>query len=67
MLGLFMYSCGLSEMTELTKESKAEMNKILTQLKLEKFDHSFIEKYRNGKTTKAFYLELANIDDSIDF
>jgi antitoxin component YwqK of YwqJK toxin-antitoxin module len=71
MLGLFMYSCGLSdmktEMKKLTKESKTEMDKIRTELKLEKFDHTFSEKYRNGKTTKAFYVELANIDDSIDF
>jgi hypothetical protein len=70
-VGWFVCSCGLpemkTEMKKLTKESKAEMNKIQTELKLERFDHTFSKKFRNGKTTKAFYVELANIDDSIDF
>ncbi len=67
MIVLFVSACGLPEMKKLTKESKAEMNKIVKELKLEKFDHSYSSKYRNGKTTKAFYIDLANIDDSIDF
>jgi hypothetical protein len=54
-------------MKKLTKESKAEMDKIVKELKLEKFDHSYSSNLNNGKTTSWFSIKLSNIDDSIDF
>lgn len=65
---LFVFaSCNLPEKKELKTATKKEINKIIGELKLEQFQYSFSSKSKNGNTTNIFYVDLFDIEDSVDF
>lgn len=66
-IALFLNSCNLPEMKELTNESKKEMDSIVKELKLEQFEYSYHSKTVNGQSKIFFSIKLYNIDDSTDF
>jgi hypothetical protein len=60
-------SCNISKTKKLNQYSKKEINKIVNELKLEQFTYSYHYENTNGKELKFFFIDLYNIDDSIDF
>ncbi len=64
---LLINSCNITKSKELNEYSKKEINKIVNELKLEQFNYSYHYENTNGKELKIFYIDLYNIDDSIDF
>jgi len=48
-------------------DSKQELKKIISELKLEDVSYGYTKKYEDGKTSNYFKITLWDIDDSTDF
>ncbi len=51
----------------LKKDSAGELDKIINELKLERFNYGFAKRNKNGKNEEYFKVDLGDIDDSTNF
>ena len=63
-LGLIITSCGLPELKKLKPETQNEINLIVSELKLEKFDYGIYNKEIDGIKRNYFKVSMYDIDDS---
>jgi hypothetical protein len=66
-IGLIISSCGMPELKKLKSESKGEIDSLISELKLEKFDYGIHSKTIGGQQKNYFKVRLYNIDDSLNF
>jgi hypothetical protein len=66
-IGLLLTSCSFPELKKLNTESKKDLDTIIKDLKLEKFDYGVYDKTIDGKQRNYFKVSMHDIDDSVDF